>query len=217
MMRIRLIALPAMFAGMVAMAVPAYAGPPLLCHPYDIAQAQSLPWDGSSWSNGLPGYDIQHVVADTEALLTPSTPVIVRMETLRRAALYASQDGKVASALLDRMLNRARSAEAAGHPDAMAFLDAAYVSEAFREIAMLGDSSQFRARAAAVRPLVENGRGYSLIERSLTLRPNDAALHFAAALIAADNNRAAYTAHAAKAKAGAASDPLLTRNIDHVS
>ena len=169
------------------------------------------------WSNGLPGYDIQHVVADTEALLTPSTPVIVRMETLRRAALYASQDAKVASALLDRMLNRARSAEAAGHPDAMAFLDAAYVSEAFREIAMLGDSSQFRARAAAVRPLVENGRGYSLIERSLTLRPNDAALHFAAALIAADNNRAAYTDHAAKAKAGAASDPLLTRNIDHVS
>ena len=216
-MHVRSIAVPGLLVGILAMAVPAFAGPPLLCHPYDIGQARSLPWGSAGWSNGLPGYDIQNVVADTAALLTTSTPVIVRMETLRRAVLYASQDGKVASALLDQVMNRVRAAEAAGRPDAIVYLDAAYVNEALREVSMLGDSSQFRARAAAVRPLVENGRGYSLIQRSLSLRPDDATLHFAAALIAADTNRAAYIDHAAKAKAGAAGDPLLTRNIDHVS
>jgi hypothetical protein len=35
--------------------------------------------------------------------------------------------------------------------------------------------------------------------------------------MAADKNRSAYAAHAQKARAGAASDPLLVRNLDHVS
>jgi hypothetical protein len=35
-------------------------------------------------------------------------------------------------------------------------------------------------------------------------------------LIAADKNRARYTDHAAKARAGVARDPLLARNINHV-
>ena len=74
-----------------------------------------------------------------------------------------------------------------------------------------------RARATAVRPLVEDGRGYALVQRSLALHPDDAALHFAAALISADGHRSAYATHAAKARAGAADDPLLARNIDHVS
>ena len=52
-----------------------------------------LPWDGTNaWWQGRADYNLQNLVADTEALLTPSTPVIVRMETLRRAALYASLD-----------------------------------------------------------------------------------------------------------------------------
>src|SRR4051794_12294957 len=91
-------------------AVPALAGPPLLCHPFDIGSARSLPWDGSSsWWQGKSGYSLQNLVADTEALLTPSTPVIVRMETLRRAALYASLDGKVAAALLSALTARANA------------------------------------------------------------------------------------------------------------
>ena len=42
---------------------------------------------------------VHGVVADTEALLTPSTPTLVRMETLRRATLYASRHRQVAEQL----------------------------------------------------------------------------------------------------------------------
>src|SRR5204863_4919792 len=63
-----------------AIATPALAGPPLLCHPFDIGSAKSLPWLGAkSWDEGQPGYRLDRLVTDTEALLTPSTPVIVRM------------------------------------------------------------------------------------------------------------------------------------------
>ncbi|HEY7056946.1 MAG TPA: hypothetical protein VH458_10490 [Vicinamibacterales bacterium] len=217
-MRVQSMAIAAVIAGALTIAVPAFAGPPLLCHPFDIGQAQSLPWNGTtSWSQGQAGYDVQHVIADTDALLTPATPVIVRMETLRRAVIYASQDAKVASSLLEHVLGRVKAAETAGHPDALAYLDAAYVAEAMREVSMLGQSSEFRDRANNVRPLVQDGRGYALIQRGLALRPDDPALHFAAALIAADGNRSAYVTHAAKARAGASGDPLLARNIDHVS
>ena len=73
---------------LLGVAAPALAGPPLLCHPFDIGSARSLPWDGTNaWWQGRADYNLQNLVADTEAILSPSTPVIVRMETLRRAAL----------------------------------------------------------------------------------------------------------------------------------
>ena len=90
----------------LTVATPALAGPPLLCHPFDIGAAKSLPWDGKAgWSQGRADYPLKQLVADTEAILQPGTPVIVRMETLRRAAIYASQDPTVASAL-DRHADR---------------------------------------------------------------------------------------------------------------
>ena len=75
----------------LAVAAPALAGPPLLCHPFDIGTAQSLPWDGTKgWFQGRADYRLEQLVPDTEAILQPGTPVLVRMETLRRAAIYAS-------------------------------------------------------------------------------------------------------------------------------
>src|SRR6202035_4092176 len=71
-------------------------GPPLICHAVDIGSAQSLPWTSSGWNlSGQENYDVSHLVPDTLALLGPSTPVLVRMETLRRATLYAQQRGGV--------------------------------------------------------------------------------------------------------------------------
>jgi hypothetical protein len=209
--------LPVLLAALGA-ASPAMAGPPLLCHPYDIGDARSLPWDGAgAWWHGQSGYDPSHLVADTTALLTPSTPVVVRMETLRRAVIYASPDPKVAQALLQTFTERARAAEQSGRADALAYLDAAYVSGAFREMVLVGESPEGRARAAGARTLTLDGTEYTLIQKALALRPDDATIHFAAALIAADTNRAAYAAHAAKARAGVSRDRLLARNIDHVS
>jgi hypothetical protein len=189
----------------------------LLCHPYEIGAAKSLPWVGEkNWFEGQPGYKVENLVADTEALLTPATPVIVRMETLRRAALYASTDPKVANGLLKRLISRAEASEEAGRPDALAYLDAAYLAGAFNELTMLAKSKEWETRAAVASSVKGSLDAYALIAKSVAARPNDAAIQFAAALIASDDHRTAYPVHAAKARAGADSDTLLARNIAHV-
>ena len=202
----------------LALAAPALAGLPLLCHPYDTGNARSLPWDGSrGWSGDLPDYKLEKLIADTEALLTPATPVIARMETLRRASLYASRDRAIASQLLTRLVSRANAADAKGTPDALALLDAAYLAGAFHQISMLGRDAQFRDRAVAAREALGNTDAYALIRRSIAARPDDASIQFAAALIVSDRDRSAYQQHAEKARRGVAKDALLARNIDHIS
>ena len=207
----RAVALPVL--AVLTLADQAVAGPPLLCHPFDIGPAQSLPWDGSgSWFHGRAGYSLSNLVADTEALLTPQTPVIVRMETLRRAAIYASRDREVASQLLSRLASRAQ----AGRPDPLALLDAAYVVEALRQIAYLDGMPEFRGRGEALKALIQGKDGYAMVRKSLALKPGDPSLEFAAALIAADKDRAAYAEHAKRARAGAIGDALLAKNIHQV-
>src|SRR5262245_9265961 len=150
----------------LAIAAPALAGPPLLCHPFDIGNAKSLPWVGEkSWDEGQPGYKLDQLVADTEALLTPSTPVIVRMETLRRAALYASTDARVASVLIKRLITRAEAAEMAGRPDALAYLDAAYLAGAFNEITMMDRAKEWQQRSANAREVKGTLDAYGLITK----------------------------------------------------
>src|SRR5262247_953708 len=87
----------------LALVRPAPAGPVLICKNYEIGAAKSLPWGGSDWRSVKPDYDINRLVEDTLALLTPETPVIVRMETLHRAVIYA------AWSRVDREINHARS------------------------------------------------------------------------------------------------------------
>src|SRR2546428_10659923 len=65
------------------------AGPPLICRPFDIGNAKSLPFQGPDWSAVPASYDVSRLVGDTMALLQPDTPVIVRMETIRRGATYS--------------------------------------------------------------------------------------------------------------------------------
>src|SRR5258707_4815365 len=67
----------------------ALAGPPLLCHPFGIGNARSLPWSGSEWRGVDKSYAVNRLIGDTVAFLTPETPGIVRMGTLGRATEYA--------------------------------------------------------------------------------------------------------------------------------
>lgn len=216
--RARFLFTPALVLAFVTLARPAVAGPPLLCHPFDIGTATSLPWSGTtSWFDGQADYNVANLVADTEALLTPSTPVIVRMETLRRASIYASRDAKIASALLERLTAKAQATKAAGRPDAMALLDAAYATEALRQITEIGGITGFKQQVSGIKDVVGNADGWQYIKASLAARPDDPALEFAAALIAADKDRTAYASHAQRARAGAGKDSLLTRNLSHLS
>jgi hypothetical protein len=204
---------------LAAMADVAMAGPPLLCHPFDIGTAKSLTWDNShGWQGRVGATDMKTLAADTEALLTPDTPVIVRMETLRRAALYASTDTQVASELLSRMQARASSAK----KGALETFDAGYLIETFRQISrMKGWERDDRAQVqmTALRALVDKADGEAMIQQSLAARNGDPAIEFAAALIAGSYpaRRADYHKHAEKARAGAAQDALLTKNLGHIS
>src|SRR5215472_8249437 len=112
----------------------ALAGPPLICHAFEIGQAKSLPWISHNWNlSGSENYDTKNLASDTLEILKPDTPVLVRMETLRRATLYARKDPLAAKELLARLHARATAAESAGHPDALAWFDAGYIAETYKQ------------------------------------------------------------------------------------
>jgi len=67
-------------------------GPPTLCHPLDIGDARSLPWDGGAFG-AKPDYDITKLPQDTYDILYRSDDALVHVETLRRAAIYLTGIG----------------------------------------------------------------------------------------------------------------------------
>lgn len=210
--------LVAAVATIIGAAAPAAAGPPLLCHPFDIGSAASLPWDGSrAFWQGRADYRVADVVSDTGLLLTPAVPVIVRMETLRRAAIYASADAGLAARLYSSLERRVRESESSGRPDPLAAFDLAYLTETYRQVAELDRyMSEFQGRGPALRRIIGTADGYAQVRKVLSARPDNPAIEFAAALMRGRRDDA-FRAHAAKAKAGAARDALLSRNIGHVS
>ena len=113
-------------------ASPAVAGPPFICHAFELSGSPSLPWGTSAaagWNNPDPAYELTKLTADVTRLLTPSMPVSARMETLRRATIYASRDRAVAAGLL-----KALEARATASPnDANALFDAGFLTEAYRQ------------------------------------------------------------------------------------
>lgn len=118
--------------------IPALAGPPLICHPFEIDGAKSLPWAGGrDFNSPDPSYDVRHLTQDTLNLLGPNTPVIVRMETIRRAVLYGTKDQRVAYELLSRLTGEALSSEVSGKPDPLALFDAGYLIESLKQVTWL--------------------------------------------------------------------------------
>jgi hypothetical protein len=180
----------------------AHAGPPLICHPIEIGQAKSLPWVDLNYQKGRGGYDPKNLTRDTLAILEGSTPVLVRMETLRRATLYARQDPQVAKELLTRLHVRAANSDAAGHPEALAWFDVGYLAETYRQWIGKGEPNP----AAGL-------DGYGLIKKAISLRGQDPEMEFAAALVTLRGPESDRREHARKAMAGAKNDPLLAQNL----
>src|SRR5712692_6087773 len=175
----------ALVAALLSIVGFAQAGPPLIYHTIEIGQAKSLPWISHGWNlSGSENYDTKNLVRDTLEILAPSTPVLVRMETLRRATLYARRDPIAAKELLARLHARATSAESSGHPDALAWFDVGYLAETYKQWigqAWMRVSKEEQNPAAGV-------DGYALVEKALNLRGpspsgDDAQMEFAAALI----------------------------------
>jgi len=180
----------------------AQAGPPLICHPIEIGPAKSLPSVGLDYQKGSTDYDPKNLTRDTLAILDLNTPVLVRMETLRRATIYARQDPPAAKELITQLQARAANSDTAGHSDALAWFDVGYLAEAYRQ--WLGKSEPNPAAGL---------EGYSLVKKALSLRGQDPEMEFAAALITLTGPENAHQDHVRKAMAGAKNDPLLAQNL----
>jgi hypothetical protein len=191
---------------------PALAGPPLICHAIDIGSGQSLPWTSTGWNlSGQENYDVSHLVTDTLALLTPSAPVLLRMETLRRAALYAQQRTPLAKELLFRLEARTRE----NPKDALAAFDFGYLVECYRQASWLRQHTDWlKASADPAGPnLAMKIDGYAWVLKAITLRGSDPQMEFAAALMTTEGPRSDHDRHLQNALAGAKADAMLARNL----
>jgi hypothetical protein len=155
-----------------------------------------------NYQKGSGGYDLKNLTRDTLAILDARTPVLVRMETLRRATLYARRDPQVAKELLTRLHARAAGADAAGHPDALAWFDAGYLIETYKQWIGKGEPNPATGLD-----------GHGLIEKAIGLRGQDPEMEFAAALVTLTGPESDHREHARKAMAGAKNDPLLAQNL----
>jgi hypothetical protein len=185
------------------LAAVALAGPPLICHAFDIGGARSLPWTSENWNlTGTENYDTRNLASDTIAILDSNPVVLVHMETLRRATIFARKNPQAAKELLTRLVARAESTRQSRDSVALAQFDAGYLAEAYKE--WLGKDGSNPAM---------NFDGYALVKKAIQLRGNDPQMEFAAALIAVEGSASDRLEHAQKALAGAKNDPLLARNL----
>ena len=202
----RALALLAVTAFAVLTPSRAFAGPPLICHPYDIANAKTLP-GGSDRFNTDASYDRSHLVADTLALLKPEMPVLVRMETLRRAAIYATGnlrtwngqkytnvDTELAAALIGKLQERTTTTDTAAR--ALALFDLGFFSESVRQ--------------TGLDPALD---GYALLVKSAETLKNNPDVEFALALASWSPKRAEHADHLARARALAQPGSLVAANL----
>ncbi|HMX29051.1 MAG TPA: hypothetical protein PKC13_25925 [Blastocatellia bacterium] len=191
----------------------ALAGPPLLCHPIEIGDAKSLPWAGSNWRDVKKDYDLNRLVADTLALLTPEAPVLTRMETLRRATIYAVwakrdsevgitvKSNAVAEELQAKLMERIREAVRLNKNASMALFDAGYLDACYKQA---GYTSNINTPSLA--------EGYAMV-RKASHQGGSPEIEFALAIISEHPRQAAHQQHLQKALAGAKDGSLLARNL----
>src|SRR5262245_6296399 len=190
-------------AAVLLLARPALAGPPLLCFPFEIGAAKSLPVGTGGWESTDPRYDASQVVEDTLALLTPQTPIIVRMETLRRATLYAAKKPGLANALLDRLQERAAIANANAP---LAMFDFGYLAETYKQANHLFGGPMKAAQTID---------GHNLVMKAAAFR-NDPEVEFALAVMTRGNTqtRDEFRGHVTNVLKAAPNNPAIAANID---
>jgi len=208
--------LPALLvlAGVLATARPAQAGPPLICHRFDIGTAASLPWgDGDGWDTRASSYDTNRLTPDVLRLLTPETPVLVRMETLRRATIYAARDKEASAALLAALLGRAVDAAGSQKSSGLALFDAGYLVETYRQASFIARWDMLSRKAASEWEMkAEPGGldGYAWVARALNQTGPNPEMEFAASLMRQGEGS---REHMRRASAAAPQGSLLARAL----
>src|SRR5262245_19845788 len=197
----------ALLLAVVGTATPAFAGPPLICHPFETKGGTLLPWGASSgtqWNNPLASYKVGNLTADVIKLLDNDATVITRMENMRRATIYASKDPAIASQLLDAVMSRARSSRTG---DGLAWFDAGYLIESYRQ----AESIRERRGDWAAVDATSNSCGYGVVQKAMAMTSGPRAeMEFAASLM---TQGAAASEHRARAAAAAVSGSALAANL----
>jgi len=201
-------------------------GPPLVCVPVEIGEAESLAWGDGAFGEAKR-YRKGGLVNDTLGVLKTSDDVLVHMETLRRATVYVGEDGDLARELLARLAwiamdfeagagdggwnSEGESAPGMSDPErrALAWFDAGYFAAALGHMGVKLDW----------KPGVGEGvQGYAWLRKAVELSGGDPAMHFAAAIAAhpgmRESKRDLFEAHMRRAIAGADEGSLLMRNIE---
>lgn len=176
----------------------------MLCFPYEIGSAKSLPWGKDAFQKA-GSYDAGKIVDDTLALLKTERSTLVRMETLRRAAIYIAQNQAKGADLLAKISWIAMDAEAAGKPSAEAWFNAGYLAATLRQN---GCDVGWHVGTDKV---VD---GYAYIKKALALTPDDAAMQFGAALVAFEHDESAFKSHMQKALAGVEPGSDLAKSME---
>ncbi|HYK39616.1 MAG TPA: hypothetical protein VEU98_06295, partial [Candidatus Eremiobacteraceae bacterium] len=147
-------------------------------------------------------YDTKNLATDTLAILNSSQSILVHMETLRRATLYAKSDPVAAKQLLTLVVAGSKNPKSDRQAEALHLFDAGYLAETYKQ--WLGENQN----------PAHGLDGYALVKESIHLRGgSDAQMEFAAALIGLNGPAPDQKEFAQKAIAGAKQDPQLARNL----
>ena len=134
-------------------------------------------------------------------LLGADSPVLTRMENLRRATIYAQKDPALARKLLDAVTSRT------GSP--MASFDAGYLIESYKQ-AVLIRSQKGEPAWASVDAAIKTD-GYGLVKKAMaTIGAPNPEMEFAASLM---TQGAVSADHRARASANAANGSALAANL----
>src|SRR5262249_47770252 len=138
------------------------AGPPAICHPFDIGDAKSIAVKDGEVSK----YDASKVVNDTLGALDGKAGALVRMETIRRAWLVLQSHDSQARDLFARLMSRALVGEAKGSNDWRPWFDAAY---------FVGAGSQLERDFFTFDPGEASGcLGYGWMKKAISLDKDNA-------------------------------------------
>ena len=181
--------LPIVTLSLIVLAGAALAGPPMICHSYSIGNDTSLPWgaDKNSWNNPDP-------------LLDSGKPLLTRMETLRRAAVYSSKNTAAALELANHLMARALASEVKGQNNSLALFDAGYFVESMKQMSHMSKSNAFSGID-----------GYDWAKRSLPGLQDKLAAEYALGLMQAETSWP--NEHIRRAVLGAQEGSLLAQNL----
>lgn len=216
-------------AGMTFSAHTALAGPPLLCHPILIGDAHSLPSGNDQFGIDMR-YDREQLIPETLALLTPDMPILTRMETLRRATLYATRnlagarsggsyterDKRIAAELLTALKARIPADTANTRLQALALFDFGYLAACYAQARIEDDfaSKVIISDILALFQLDKQSKAYDIVRKACRLYGPSAEMEFACALLTLHPRRDEQLAdHLRNARAAAPQESLLAVNL----